>query len=552
MSPKDLPGSREAAGRAIDAAPAKTRGFRQSMAWLHTWAGLLVGWVLFMVFAFGTTSYYRTTITNWMQPERSIASVQPSRPAASADGLSARQQAQLDATTQAVDWLAQHAATATRWTLTLPGSGVGNTSVSWEDPKGYHTQIMPGANGLTPRATEGGDFFYNFHFQLHYLPIRIARWIVSACAMSMLIALISGIVTHRRIFVDFFTFRPRKGQRSWLDAHNVSAVLALPYHLMITYTGLVTLMVIVMPWGMKERYPTGGVLAFYGDVYDFALAGKASGHAMALPPVAPLVRDAIVRFGHHEATTVRIDNPGDAAAQIKVDRGSDARLSVAPESVTYDVHGNMTASRLSASAAATTVGVMYGLHEARFAPAVLRIVLFLSGLAGTLMVASGLIIWTNKQRQKQRTHGGRFHLGLWLVERLNLTTIGGLPLAMAAYFYANRLIPALQADRATLEVQVFFAVWAIAALHAILRSGRHGWIEQCVAGAVAFALLPIVDRVTVGTWVMPGFDFALWAAAALLASMAWFLAAKPRLPADAKSAKTNAQRASSSSLGKPS
>ena len=26
-------------------------GFRQSMAWLHTWSGLLVGWVLFLVFA---------------------------------------------------------------------------------------------------------------------------------------------------------------------------------------------------------------------------------------------------------------------------------------------------------------------------------------------------------------------------------------------------------------------------------------------------------------------------------------------------------------------
>ena len=28
-------------------------GFRQSMAWLHTWSGLLVGWVLFLVFAMG-------------------------------------------------------------------------------------------------------------------------------------------------------------------------------------------------------------------------------------------------------------------------------------------------------------------------------------------------------------------------------------------------------------------------------------------------------------------------------------------------------------------
>ncbi len=30
------------------------QGFRQSMNWVHTWSGLLVGWVLFMVFAAGT------------------------------------------------------------------------------------------------------------------------------------------------------------------------------------------------------------------------------------------------------------------------------------------------------------------------------------------------------------------------------------------------------------------------------------------------------------------------------------------------------------------
>jgi hypothetical protein len=50
----------------------------------------------------------------------------------------------------------------------------------------------------------------------------------------MLTATISGVITHKRIFVDFFTLRWSKGQRSWLDAHNVSAVLALPFHAMIS------------------------------------------------------------------------------------------------------------------------------------------------------------------------------------------------------------------------------------------------------------------------------------------------------------------------------
>ena len=46
------------------------QSFRQSMTWLHTWTGLVVGWVLFFVFVTGTASYATQEITRWMQPER--------------------------------------------------------------------------------------------------------------------------------------------------------------------------------------------------------------------------------------------------------------------------------------------------------------------------------------------------------------------------------------------------------------------------------------------------------------------------------------------------
>ena len=105
------------------------------------------------------------------------------------------------------------------------------------------------------RDTKCGDFLYQFHFELHMAPLW-GRWMVGACAMILLVALLSGIVTHRRIFADFFTFRrhAKSAQRGWLDAHNVSGVLALPFHLMITYTGLVTLALMYMPWGVQTAY----------------------------------------------------------------------------------------------------------------------------------------------------------------------------------------------------------------------------------------------------------------------------------------------------------
>ena len=43
--------------------------FRQSMAWLHTWSGLVLSLILYFVFITGTFGYFNSEIDHWMQPE---------------------------------------------------------------------------------------------------------------------------------------------------------------------------------------------------------------------------------------------------------------------------------------------------------------------------------------------------------------------------------------------------------------------------------------------------------------------------------------------------
>ncbi|MGQ3076379.1 MAG: PepSY-associated TM helix domain-containing protein, partial [Ferrovibrionaceae bacterium] len=164
---------------------------------------------------------------------------------------------QLQVAEGALAYLQKHGASSPRWFINMPTERQPSADVlylaapapgaaSGDKPRRRFDRVsLDPATGealSAARVTRGGEFFYRLHFDLHYMPALWARWIVGFCAMFMLVAIFSGIVTHKRIFKDFFTFRPKKGQRSWLDAHNVTAVLALPYHLMITYTGLVTLM----------------------------------------------------------------------------------------------------------------------------------------------------------------------------------------------------------------------------------------------------------------------------------------------------------------------
>jgi Uncharacterized iron-regulated membrane protein len=39
------------------------------MNWIHSWSGLLFGWLLFAVFLTGTLTVFDNEITYWMQPE---------------------------------------------------------------------------------------------------------------------------------------------------------------------------------------------------------------------------------------------------------------------------------------------------------------------------------------------------------------------------------------------------------------------------------------------------------------------------------------------------
>lgn len=498
-------------------------GFRQSMAWLHTYSGLLVGWVLFLVFAAGTAAYYRSEITLWMQPELHHAAGQALAPAEHARIAQ-----------RATDWLARHAAGSPRWFITLPSEREPTLRVLWLKPPGersgggrrarFDEALLDPATGERlgrVRDTRGGEFFYRLHFDLHYMPPIWARWIVGFCAMFMLVAIVSGIVTHKRIFKDFFTFRPRKGQRSWLDAHNATAVLALPYHLMITYTGLLTLMFLYMPWAPSIAYPQGGQAAYAAEALGGRGGGNVqpSGQSAPLPDIARLVAQGQQRWQGAVGRVV-VNHPGDAAATITVSRRTGQDMRLRAPSLRFDANGTLTDTvGEQPGPGVLTADVAEGLHAARFASPLLRLLFFFSGLTGCAMVATGLLLWAVKERPahlKRLKQGQRGSWSLRLVDGLNLAAVAGLLVAMPAYFWINRLLPLGLAERAQMEIHGFFAVWGLCALLGLARPTRGMWRAQLIAAGTLLAGVPLLNAATggahwgvsipAGLWPVAGFD----------------------------------------------
>lgn len=491
----------------------------QSMSWLHTWGGLLLGWMLFAIFLTGTLAVFDKEISWWMQPELTDRSPSP----AAAANLAQR-------------WLMENHPDESNWNISLPTDRSPDLSVSvGERRRGAgSTQLDPLTSEVVePRETVGGNFFFRFHYTLH-MPREIGVWAVGIAAMAMLVALISGIIIHKKIFKEFFTFRPAKGQRSWLDAHNASAVLLLPFHLMITYTGLAIFFLIYMPAAVDALYD-GDRQAYFRDAQparaeeqgqreqqatlddqamrneraprgeqasraEQAPRGEGRGNRPAAAPAAPLlalgeiVSRAEAHYGEGMIGGLAVSNPGRADAQVTARPvlGNRIELTKGEGIVFNGVTGELIKAPEPSRTSLLTQRVMAGLHFAQFGGYPMRWLYFICGLISCGMIATGLVLYTVKQR-KQTKANPQF---LRTVESLNVAVVAGLSLACVALLWGNRLLPTELATRQDWELQVFFGIWALSWLHGWVRKPMHAWREQLYACAALMLCLPVLDLIT--------------------------------------------------------
>lgn len=518
----------------------RNSSFRQAMAWLHTWAGLTLGWVLFFIFLTGTTGYFDSEIDRWMQPEL---------PTAQTDTNAAETAVTL------LQRLKQEAPEAEQWLLHMPvDRNQPYAGISWRG-----ASLDAGASAvsgnlqlnaktgetLKGRETHGGQQLYQMHWRLHYLSRSYSDWIISFATLFMLVSLITGIIIHKKIFREFFTFRPGKGQRSWLDAHSVLSVVALPFHLMITYSGLVFMGFSFMPLIIAAHYGTDSDARrqFFADVFDPPGMTQAVGEQAPMAPLNGMVAEASSYWGADRIRSIDIRHPGDRNARIIVSENIDQSVSSGGQWMVFDgTNGKLLHTASSATSPAKGArDLLLGLHEGLFAKPLLRWLYFFSGLLGTGMVATGLILWAVKRRQLAERRTGVAHPSLVLVEKLNIGTVAGLPIAIAAYFWANRLLPTGLANRADWEAHCLFLVWLAMLVYASLRSTHRAWLELCTTAALAFGLLPLINALTTnrhlghslsaGDWVFAGFDLIMLTLGTVFGCTTWYILQKQKAAA---------------------
>ena len=481
---------------------------RQSMSWAHTWTGLLFGWVLYFMFVTGSAGYYDIELDRWMQPELAPA-VEYEDP--------------IPLMEMALDLAAEKMPAASEVGVYLPYersfSPYIRVLLEGDTPDGEHVHdnfelLTDGSSPPEARDTTGGQTLYRMHWTFHYIPRVVGEFIAGFATIFMFAAIVSGIITHKKIFADFFTLRLGKGQRSWLDGHNVISVMTLPYQIMITFSGFLLVIttfflpIFIVQYGWDENT----VETVSREMYGIEPGIERSGESADPVDLAILAEKFSIEFPKETLGGVAISNPGDTNSIISLHgRTPDGIIRMLPGIDFSAVTGEVIEVRpRTVSDSAGVINVLEGLHEALFAGPVLRVFFFVSGLMGAGMIATGLVLWTSKRRQKLRKneHAQR---NLIVIERLNVGVVAGLPVAIAAFFYANRLLPVGMEGRADWELHTIFITWLVLLVLSLIRPPEKAWSEQLSFAAIAFVFLPVLNALTTplhlgNTLPLPGRD----------------------------------------------
>jgi uncharacterized iron-regulated membrane protein len=506
----------------------KKSTLRQSMDYLHTWAGVLFSVLLFLVFFMGTLSVFDREIDRWMMPDTRVA--QPA--AVSFDRV-------------ALPHLQQLAPNAKLWSVQYPFDREPTMQINWTEGDEFKRRYVDVNSGrLLPEVgTKGGTgFFFPFHYSFHIKWKDVGYWLLAVVSIVMLALLVSGVIIHKKIFADFFTFRPHKStHRATLDFHNASSVLLLPFHFIITLSGLIIFIFIYMKPGIAVVYGKDAAKATQ-EAFNQVVRAPAKQRG-ELASVDAMVAQAQALWGGGGVRRIAIRNPQDKHAIVEVQRRPHDRVTYETLSVTFDGATGAVLGKQDLSPALKVQRFFTGLHMIPFDHWWLRWMYFVMGLISCVMIGTGLLLWVEKRRIRQEMEGRSSYR---VVNAVAVAGCLGVLIATLAMLVANKLLPADLARRAVIEQGIFFAVWIGTLIHPLARAFqshcradlRISWREQAWASAVLAVVAVVLNAVMTGDHLVQslgqgklaiaGTDLVLLATAAVAVATARRLASREK------------------------
>lgn len=486
---KTTPAKTKAAGKPIW--PKIPADFVRAMLAGHSALGLAFAALIYLVCFSGSVAVFTQEFGRWEQPQGPVLQ------AVSPQAVDAAVQATLTKIPKPHDLLVR-----------LPTPDHPRLTVHGDDADGgEHTYVADQAGRLVGEArTPWTEFQAELHTVLH-LPRAWGGFVVGLTGVALLSSLVSGVLSHPRVFKDAFAFRWGGSKRlQEADLHNRISVWGLPFHLAVSLTGaflgLTTIIVGVLALATFKGDTAKAYALFQGPTVkdDPRPAAKIIDVRAALNAVA-------ARYPNARPTYLYVEHPGERGQHAIINVATEGRLSRG-ETVVVDGEGRILGEvgYESGSLGFRVLSAMTPLHFGWFGGWPVKIAYFLLGLGLTAVTASGVAIWLARRRDKGRP------APRW--ERLWVAFAWSQPLAYAFSALVSLLSP----------TPAPVVVWGLATLAACASAafgtpaGVSKALRQITAGLLALVCVAhgVLQASAMADPIGWGIDAALLATALLL------------------------------------
>lgn len=312
------------------------------------------------------------------------------------------------------------------------------------------------------RPTDMADFIADFHADLH-LGRPIGLLLTGILGLTLMASIVTGIIIHRKILAQLFTFRPSKSFSLMLnDGHKVFGVWGVAFHSVIAFTGAFLGLATVL------LVPAAAFVSFGGDqdklIETFTAMPEPVLTQQHYPTQIGTALDNAMNYQKDSqvvsATVMAYD---DKNAVIYVSTMGGPQISSLIHS--FDSSGELQNSYGALSRiegfSGKILDLLFPLHFGNFGGLLVKFIWAILGLTTALLPLTGLMLWLERGMNSANP---KFSLQTYhRFNRLVMGSCGGVVLATVLLFPAQ-LILAKVLDSAHLGSPVgwvFFVSWAL-------------------------------------------------------------------------------------------
>jgi uncharacterized iron-regulated membrane protein len=423
--------------------------FVQAMLAGHSALGLAFAALIYVVCASGTLSVFLHELRRWEQPNGPLLSQPVSIEKVQSVVRAAYEQAHWENAAHDIFLMAE-------------GPLGPRFFASYHDHEsGVEGNWLADDSGrLAVRAnTPWSDFIGSLHMHLH-LPRTWGLFLVGLTGVALLSSLISGLLSHPRIFKDAFALRWGGSRRlQEADLHNRLGVWGLPFHFAVSLTGallgLSTLIVGVLALAAYDGNSEKAFAAILGPLPTESIISA------PVPDVAAMMRHVLAEKPEAVFSSVQLQHIGTAGQVVHLGMRMPGHLAMA-NTYYFDGAGKPLGDGglETGGVGQQILGALQPLHFGWFGGLGVKLIYDALGLALTYVAQSGVTIWLARRHDKGRAVPGWERVWAAVVWSqpfaFGVTALAGLLLNEAALLPAylvalaeSALVASLAADART-------------------------------------------------------------------------------------------------------